>query len=76
MGTWIKWWKSKFWWTVFGIAGFAIVASLLSMLFVVAPWNWIIMLVVVLTAGISLRKIITDKIMDYIDSQNKTNEVL
>jgi hypothetical protein len=46
------------------------------MLFVVAPWNWIIMLVVVLAAGISLRKIITNKIMDYIDSQNKTNEVL
>lgn len=62
MSTWIKWWKSKFAWTVIGLAISAVVLSFLSAYFLMDPINWILAIVIAGSFGFSIRRVVIKKI--------------
>ena len=59
-GEWIKWWKDKTICEVIAIALGAVVVAALLACFI--SWGWILSLVVSITAGIAIRKIIIKRI--------------
>ena len=67
MSTWIKWWKSKFAWTVIGLAISAVVLSFLSAYFLMDPINWIIAIVIAVSFGFGIRRIVIKKIDSLVD---------
>ena len=68
MANWIKWWKSKFFWTIFGIAIIAMVLSFLSAYFLPHPWGLICVILVCTPAGISIRKLSIKKINEWLNT--------
>lgn len=62
MATWIKWWKSKFAWTIIGLAASAMVLSFLSAYFLMDPINWILAIVIAGSFGFGIRKVVIKKI--------------
>ena len=62
MATWIKWWKSKFAWTIIGLVASALVLSFLSAYFLIDPINWILSLIISGSFGFGIRKVIIKKI--------------
>lgn len=69
MSTWIKWWKSKFAWTLIGVILLTMVITFLFAYFF--DWGWIVAAIVALGGGFTLRKLITKKIDDYVKSLEK-----
>lgn len=67
MSTWIKWWKSKFAWTVIGLVASAMVLSFLSAYFLMDPINWIIAIVIAVSFGFGIRRIVIKKIDSLVD---------
>lgn len=66
MANWIKWWKSKFFWTIFGIAIIAMVLSFLSAYFLPSPWGLICVILVCIPSGIAIRKLSIKKINEWL----------
>ena len=62
MATWIKWWKSKFAWTILGLVALAMVLSFLSAYFLMDPINWILAIVIAGSFGFSIRRVVIKKI--------------
>lgn len=62
MTTWIKWWKSKFAWTIIGLVVSAMVLSFLSAYFLMDPINWILAIVIAGSFGFGIRKAVIKKI--------------
>ena len=62
MATWIKWWKSKFAWTIIGLVASALVLSFLSAYFLIDPINWILSVIISGSFGFGIRKVIIKKI--------------
>lgn len=62
MANWIKWWESKFAWTIIGLALAAIVLSFLSAYFLMEPINGILASLVAIIFGFIIRKVIIKKI--------------
>lgn len=62
MSTWIKWWKSKFAWTIIGLVASAMVLSFLSAYFLMDPINWILAIVIAGSFGFGIRKVVIKKI--------------
>lgn len=62
MANWIKWWESKFAWTIIGLALAAIALSFLPAYFLMAPINGILASLVAIIFGFIIRKVIIKKI--------------
>lgn len=60
MVTWIKWWKSKFAWTLIGVTLLTMIVGFLLAYFI--DWGWIVTIVVSCAGGLVIRKIITNKL--------------
>ena len=67
MATWIKWWKSKFAWTIIGLVASAMVLSFLSAYFLIDPINWILAILIARSFGFGIRKIVIKKIDSLVD---------
>ena len=67
MSTWIKWWKSKFAWTIIGLVASAMVLSFLSAYFLMDPINWILAIVIAISFGFGIRKVVIKKIDSLVD---------
>ena len=67
MSTWIKWWKSKFAWTIIGLVASAMVLSFLSAYFLVDPINWILAIVIAGSFGFGIRRVVIKKIDSLVD---------
>ena len=67
MTTWIKWWKSKFAWTIIGLVASAMVLSFLSAYFLMGPINWILAIVIAGSFGFSIRRVVIKKIDSLVD---------
>lgn len=67
MATWIKWWKSKFAWTIIGLVTLAMVLSFLSAYFMVDPWGLICAVLICVPTGFILRELILRKIDDFVN---------
>lgn len=59
---WIKWWKDKTFLTILAVALLTMVVAFLLAYFI--DWGWVLSLVVGVTAGIAIRKIIIERIED------------
>ena len=66
MGNFIKWWKSKFAWTLIGGALLTMVISFLFAYFF--DWGWIVAIIAACSGGFTLRKLIKKKIDDFAKS--------
>ena len=64
MANWVKWWKSKFFWIIFGIEIIAMVLSFLSAYFLPSPWGLICVILICIPSGIAIKK----KIEDWLDT--------
>jgi uncharacterized membrane protein YdbT with pleckstrin-like domain len=69
MANWIKWWKSKFAWTLIGVVLLTMVISFLFAYFF--DWGWIVAIITACSGGFTLRKLIKKKIDDYVKSLEK-----
>ena len=67
MSTWIKWWKSKFAWTIIGLVASAMVLSFLSAYFLMDPINWILAIVIAVSFGFGIRRVVIKKIDSLVD---------
>ena len=67
MTTWIKWWKSKFAWTIIGLVASAMVLSFLSAYFLMDPINWILAIVIAGSFGFGIRRVVIKKIDSLVD---------
>lgn len=67
MSTWIKWWKSKFAWTIIGLVASAMVLSFLSAYFLMEPINWILAIVIAVSFGFGIRRVVIKKIDSLVD---------
>ena len=67
MSTWIKWWKSKFVWTIIGLVASAMVLSFLSVYFLMDPINWILAIVIAGSFGFGIRRVVIKKIDSLVD---------
>ena len=68
MSTWIKWWKSKFAWTIIGLVASAMVLSFLSAYFLMDPINWILAIVIAVSFGFGIRRIVIKKIDSLVEN--------
>ena len=66
MSTWIKWWNSKFAWTIIVITLITMIISFLFAYFF--DWGWIVSIIIACGGGFILRKLIKKKIDDYAKS--------
>lgn len=69
MATWIKWWESKFAWTLIGVVLLTMVISFIFAYFF--DWGWIVAIITACGGGFTLRKLIKKKIDDYVKSLEK-----
>ena len=67
MSTWIKWWRSKFAWTIIGLVASAMVLSFLSAYFLMDPINWILTIVIAGSFGFGIRRVVIKKIDSLVD---------
>lgn len=65
----IKWWKNNFAWTLIGVVILTVVISFLFAYFF--EWGWIVSLIIALSGGFVIRKLIVNKINDYVESLEK-----
>lgn len=69
MATWIKWWKSKFAWTIIGMVALTMVLSFLSAYFLMEPINGILAIAIALFSGLGIRKLVIKKIDELVNKQ-------
>ncbi len=67
MANWVKWWKSKFAWTIIGLVALAMVLSFLSAYFIVDPWGLIGVFLICLPTGYILRRMVIKKIDEFVN---------
>ena len=67
MTTWIKWWKSKFAWTIICLVASAMILSFLSAYFLIDPINWILAIVIAGSFGFCIRRVVIKKIDSLVD---------
>lgn len=72
MSTWIKWWKSKFAWTLIGVTLFVMLIAFLFAYFF--NWGWIVSIITAFAGGITLRKLIYKKIDNYAEALENKNK--
>lgn len=63
----IKWWKSKFAWMIIILVLIAMVLSFLSAYFLPNPWGLILVFLICLPVGITIRILVKKKIDRFID---------
>lgn len=66
MSNWFKWWKSKFFLTVLGIALATISVSFVLAYFI--EWGWILAIIAALLGGLSIRKVLINKLEEIADN--------
>lgn len=64
----IKWWKSKFAWMIIILVLIAMVLSFLSAYFLPNPWGLILVFLICLPVGITIRNLVKKKIDEFIDN--------
>ena len=74
MATWIKWWKDKTFMTVLAIALLTMLIGFLSVYFI--KYGWIITIVLTIAGGVSIRKIITNRIVKELEKEEGINKKL
>jgi CHASE2 domain-containing sensor protein len=74
MATWIKWWKDKTFMTVLAIALLTMLIGFLSVYFL--EYGWIITIVSTVAGGISIRKIVTNRIIKELQKEEELNKNL
>lgn len=72
MATWIKWWKDKTFMTVLAIALLTMLFGFLSVYFI--EYGWIITIVLTMAGGVSIRKIIINRIIKEIEKEEDINK--
>jgi CHASE2 domain-containing sensor protein len=72
MATWIKWWKDKTFMTVLAIALLTMLIGFLSVYFL--EYGWIITIVSTVAGGISIRKIVTNRIIKELEKEEDINK--
>ena len=72
MATWIKWWKDKTFMTVLAIALLTMLFGFLSVYFI--EYGWIITIVLTIAGGVSIRKIIINRIIKEIEKEEDINK--
>lgn len=72
MATWIKWWKDKTFMTVLAIALLTMLIGFLSVYFL--EYGWIITIVSTVAGGISIRKIVTNRIIKELQKEEELNK--
>lgn len=60
----VKWWKSKFAWTIIGITLLVMILGLISVLFIPEPFNIITVILLCVPYGLVMRKLISKKILE------------
>jgi hypothetical protein len=74
MATWIKWWKDKTFMTVLAIALLTMLIGFLSVYFI--EYGWIITMVLTIAGGVSIRKIVTNRIVKELEKEEGINKKL
>ena len=69
MSNWIKWWKDKLLLQIMGTAIGSVVLSFIPAYFL--SWGWILSILIAVSGGVIMRKLIIKKINDYIESLEK-----
>lgn len=72
MATWIKWWKDKTFMTVLAIALLTMLFGFLSVYFI--EYGWIITIVLTIAGGVSIRKIIINRIIKELEKEEDINK--
>ena len=72
MATWIKWWKDKTFMTVLAIALLTMLIGFLSVYFI--EYGWIITIVLTIAGGVSIRKIIINRIIKELEKEENINK--
>lgn len=74
MATWIKWWKDKTFMTVLAIALLTMLIGFLFAYFI--EYGWLITIVLSVAGGVSIRKVITNRIDKEVEKKEELNKKL
>lgn len=74
MATWIKWWKDKTFMTILAIALLTMLIGFLLAYFI--EYGWLITIVLSIAGGISIRKVITNRIDKEVEKEEGLNKKL
>lgn len=74
MATWIKWWKDKTFMTVLAIALLTMLIGFLLAYFI--EYGWLITIVLSIAGGISIRKVITNRLDKEVEKEEGLNKKL
>lgn len=74
MATWIKWWKDKTFMTVLAIALLTMLIGFLLAYFI--EYGWLITIVLSIAGGVSIRKVITNRIDKEVEKEEGLNKKL
>lgn len=72
MATWIKWWKDKTFMTILAIALLTMLIGFLLAYFI--EYGWLITIVLSIAGGISIRKVITNRIDKEVEKEERLNK--
>ena len=72
MATWIKWWKDKTFMTVLAIALLTMLIGFLLAYFI--EYGWLITIVLSIAGGVSIRKVITNRIDKEVEKEEGLNK--
>ena len=72
MATWIKWWKDKTFMTILAIALLTMLIGFLLAYFI--EYGWLITIVLSIAGGISIRKVITNRIDKEVEKEEGLNK--
>ena len=74
MATWIKWWKDKTFMTILAIALLTMLIGFLLTYFI--EYGWLITIVLSIAGGVSIRKVITNRIDKEVEKEDRLNKKL
>ena len=74
MATWIKWWKDKTFMTILAIALLTMLIGFLLAYFI--EYGWLITIVLAIAGGVSIRKVITNRIDKEVEKEEWLNKKL
>lgn len=72
MATWIKWWKDKTFMTILAIALLTMLIGFLLAYFI--EYGWLITIVLSIAGGISIRKVITNRLDKEVEKEEGLNK--
>ena len=72
MATWIKWWKDKTFMTILAIALLTMLIGFLLAYFI--EYGWLITIVLSIAGGVSIRKVITNRIDKEVEKEERLNK--